>query len=139
PGRDGRHVRRTPLMKLAEALLLRADRTRAFEQLKARAQASARYQEGEEPPEEANALLERASEALGELERLIRQINMTNTSATLADGRSLTAALAERDVFRLRHALLTAVADAGTGQMGGPQGRMGPMPVRQMRSELRYL
>ena len=44
-------------MKLAEALLLRADRVRTLEQLKARAQASARYQEGEEPPEDAEALL----------------------------------------------------------------------------------
>ena len=36
-------------MKLAEALLLRADRNRTLEQLKQRIQVSARYQEGEEP------------------------------------------------------------------------------------------
>jgi hypothetical protein len=40
-------------MKLAEALLLRADRNRTLEQLKQRIQVSARYQEGEEPPEDA--------------------------------------------------------------------------------------
>ncbi len=33
-------------MKLAEALLLRADRNRSLEQLKQRIQVSARYQEG---------------------------------------------------------------------------------------------
>ena len=40
-------------MKLAEALLLRADRNRSLEQLKQRIQVSARYQEGEKPPEDA--------------------------------------------------------------------------------------
>ena len=39
-------------MKLAEALLLRADRNRTLEQLKQRIQVSARYQEGEKPPRE---------------------------------------------------------------------------------------
>ena len=43
-------------MKLAEALLLRADRNRSLEQLKQRIQVSARYQEGENPPEEARDL-----------------------------------------------------------------------------------
>ena len=44
-------------MKLAEALLLRADRNRTLEQLKQRIQVSARYQEGEKPPEDARDLV----------------------------------------------------------------------------------
>ena len=119
-------------LKLAEALLLRADRRRTFEQLRNRAQAAARYQEGEEPPEDANALLVDAEQALDELETLIRRINNTNSVTTLADGRTLTAALAERDVLSLRYALLGGLADAGAGNA---QGRVG----RQMRSELRVL
>jgi hypothetical protein len=43
-------------MKLAEGLALRADAMRRVEQLRARIAASARYQEGEEPPEDASAL-----------------------------------------------------------------------------------
>ncbi len=39
-------------MKLAEALLLRADRNRTLEQLKERIQVSARYREDEKRPEE---------------------------------------------------------------------------------------
>ena len=42
-------------MKLAEALALRADATRRIEQLRARIVASARFQEGEEPAEDADA------------------------------------------------------------------------------------
>jgi hypothetical protein len=125
-------------MKLAEALLLRADRKRTFEQLKTRAQSMARYQEGEEPAEDAAALLQLAQEVLDELERLIRQINKTNSSATLVDGTTVTAALARRDVLRLQHSLLTGVADAGSGQ-AAPQGRGGMVAVRQMRSELKFV
>lgn len=40
-------------MKLAEALALRSDAQKRLAQLQARAVASARYQEGEEPPERA--------------------------------------------------------------------------------------
>src|SRR5438045_4126330 len=102
-------------MKLAEALILRSDRKRLHDQLRARAVAMARYQEGETPPEDAGELLAKALSVLGELEDLIRRINRTNSSATIADGVTLTDALAERDVLRLRYALLTAVADSASG------------------------
>lgn len=119
-------------MKLAEALLLRADRQRTFEQLRQRANGAARYQEGEDPPEDANELLVQADAVLDELEVLIRQINATNSATVLDDGRNLTAALAERDVLGLRFSLLASLADAGAGTMDG-------RPIRQMRSELRTL
>jgi hypothetical protein len=112
---------------------MRADRKRTFEQLKARAQAMARYQEGEEPAEDASAVIAQAGTALAELERLMRQINKTNLWAQLPSGQTLTSALAERDVLRMRHSLLTAVADAGAGH--GP----GRPAVRQLRSELRFI
>jgi hypothetical protein len=117
-------------MKLAEALILRSDRKRLHDQLRARAVAMSRYQEGETPPEDAGELLAKALGVLEELEDLIRRINRTNSSATTADGVTLTDALAERDVLRLRYALLTAVADAASGSQH---------PARQMRSELTYV
>jgi hypothetical protein len=120
-------------MKLAEALLLRADRNRTLEQLKHRIQASARYQEGEKPPEDARELVLAASAVLDELEGLIRNINRTNSGTVMADGRTLTDALAERDVLRLRFSLLTSSAEAASG---GAQ-RIGML--RATRSELKYL
>jgi hypothetical protein len=117
-------------MKLAEALILRSDRKRLHDQLRARAVAMSRYQEGETPPEDAGELLTKALGVLEELEDLIRRINRTNSSATTADGVTLTDALAERDVLRLRYALLTSVADAASGSQH---------PARQMRSELTYV
>jgi hypothetical protein len=119
-------------MKLAEALILRSDRKKMFDSLRARAASVARYQEGEQPPEDAEALLAQADEVLTELEDLIRRINRTNSSATIADGRTITEALAERDILKLRHSILSGVADAasGTTQM---------QFQRQMRSELRFV
>ena len=120
-------------MKLAEALLLRADRNRNLEQLKQRIQVSARYQEGEQPPEDAPDLVLSASTVLDELEVLIRDINRTNSSTVMPDGRTVTDALAERDVLRLRYSMLKLSADAASGasQQAGY--------IRATRSELRYL
>jgi hypothetical protein len=120
-------------MKLAEALLLRADRNRTLEQLKQRIQVSARYQEGENPPEDARALVSAAATVLDELEGLIRNVNRTNSGTVMADGRTLTDALAERDVLRLRYSMLKVSADAASGG----QQQIGYM--RATRSELKLM
>ena len=117
-------------MKVAEALALRADAARRVEQLRARIAASARYQEGEAPAEDAAALLAEAAVTLGELESLIRRINRTN-AATLLDGGTLTDALARRDVLRLRHGLVNSAANAAAGDGHGG--------FRQLRSELKMI
>lgn len=101
-------------MKLAEALAQRAAAVRRVEQLRARVVGSARYQEGEEPAENAAEVLAQAGEVLDELERLIRQINRTNSTAVIEGGGTLTDALARRDVLRLRHSVTTAAADAAS-------------------------
>ena len=118
-------------MKLAEALALRADAARRAEQLKARIVANARYQEGEEPSEDASALLTEAGAVLDQLEDLIRRINRTNAAAVIGPDGTLSDALARRDVLRLRHAVVTAAADAAAGKNTGYQ--------RQLRSELKML
>ena len=120
-------------MKLAEALLLRADRNRTLEQLKQRIQVSARYQEGEDPPEDARELVTMTSTVLDELEGLIRNINRTNSGTVMADGRTVTDALAERDVLRLRYSVLKVSADAASGA----QQQIGYM--RATRSELKLM
>jgi hypothetical protein len=117
-------------MKLAEALALRADAARRAEQLRARITASARFQEGEAPAEDAGALLAEAGQVLGELESLIRRINRTN-AATSVGGGTLTDALARRDVLRLRHGVVTSAANAAAGE--------GQRGFRQLRSELKMI
>ncbi|AIG77616.1 Hypothetical protein AJAP_23835 [Amycolatopsis japonica] len=118
-------------IKLAEALALRADATKKVEALRSRIVDNARHQEGEEPSEDASALLVEAETALDELESLIQRINRTNAATRLGEG-TITDAIARRDVLRLRHGVLTAAADAAAGRNQGGYGR-------QLRSELRYL
>jgi hypothetical protein len=117
-------------MKVAEALAMRADATRRIEQLRTRIVANARYQEGEEPSEDARALLTEAGEVLDEIEGLIRRINRTNAAARIGEDGTVTDALARRDVLRTRHSVLTAAADAAAGRSQFGAGR-------QLRSELK--
>ncbi len=119
-------------MKLAEALALRADATRRVEQLRARIVANARFQEGEEPAEDARALLTEAGAVLDELEDLIRRINRTNAATRIGPEGTITDALARRDVLRARHSVVAAAADAAAGRS---QAGM----ARQLRSELKML
>jgi hypothetical protein len=120
-------------VKLAEALAERAAATRRVEQLRGRIVASARFQEGETPAEDAQRLLAEVNAVLDELEELIRRINRTNSAVSMGHDGTLTDALARRDVLRLRHAVVTAAADAAAGkdQRG--------LVVRQLRSELTML
>jgi len=117
-------------MKLAEALTARADLQRRIEQLRVRITANARYQEGEEPAEDAAALLVEADADLARLRDLIRRINATNSRLDLGADGTMTDALATRDVLRLQHSLLVDAAAAASGAS---------TVFRQMRSELRQL
>jgi hypothetical protein len=93
-------------MKIAEALLIRADIQKKIASLRDRIGRSAMVQEGETPHEEAAKLLEEAFAVLQELESLVAKINEANLAARLPDGRTLTAAIAHRDTLAARHALL---------------------------------
>jgi hypothetical protein len=119
-------------VKLAEALALRADATRRIEQLRTRIVANARFQEGEEPAEDAQELLTEAGALLNELEGLIRRINRTNAATSIGPAGTITDALARRDVLRVRHSVVTAAADAAAGTSRAGLGR-------QLRSELKML
>ena len=96
-------------MKLAEALILRADIQKRIEQLKSRLAYNAKVQEGEMPSEEPNALLAELDALSGELERLIVRINLTNCTAK-TDGKSLTELIAKRDILTLKAGTLRAFA-----------------------------
>ena len=99
-------------MKLAEALILRADCQKRFEQLKARIVRSAKVQEGDAPPESPQELLDELERVAGELADLIKRINRTNSSAQFDAGRKLSDALAERDVLALRRAAYSSLVEA---------------------------
>lgn len=88
-------------MKLAEALIERADLQTRLSQLDARLHNNAKVQEGETPAEDPNDLLRELDQISARLEQLITAINLTNASVT-DGGETLTALLARRDVLKSR-------------------------------------
>ncbi len=115
-------------MKLAEALVLRADLQKRLNQLRARLTQSAVVQEGEQPPENPQELLAELDQMLTQLQNLIVRINRTNLQATLSDGTTLTDALAQRDTLALHHSIISGLADAASNRV-----------ERYGRSEIRKL
>lgn len=101
-------------MKLAEALMERADLQRRLEQLKQRLNQNAQYQEGEEPAESPVALLAEYRQVANELEQLIVKINLANNRIQLESGQLMVEALAKRDRLKAEHNTLINLADAAT-------------------------
>lgn len=101
-------------MKLAEALVLRADTQRRIAQLQERISLSVIVQEGDQPPENPQELLNELDRLLSQLSELIARINRTNSQTSLADYASLTDALAERDALRLRFSVLKNIANSAS-------------------------
>lgn len=99
-------------MKLAEALVLRADYQKRLEQLKFRLIRSAKVQEGDEPAENPARLLAELEEVANQLAEMIRRINRTNSVSTLRDGVTLSDALATRDVLLKRRGVYAELANA---------------------------
>ena len=99
-------------MKLAEALIQRADHRKRLDQLRERLVRVARVQEGDAPAEDPAVLLAEVERAAAELTRLIQRINRTNSTTPLDDGRTIADAIAARDTLQLRHSIIAALVQA---------------------------
>ena len=101
-------------MKLAEALILRADAKKSFEQLRQRLINNAKVQEGDKPAENPEELLKEIERTANEYEKLIKRINKTNSETEFNKGKTLTDALAERDVLILKRGVYSGLVNAAT-------------------------
>ena len=115
-------------MKLAEALILRADYQKRIEQIRHRLSQNVTIQEGSDPLEDPNALIAEMERVGDDLADLIRRINRTNATAEVSDGTIVTDALAARDIAGKKQAIYRETADAASQK-----------PSRWMRSELRVV
>jgi len=115
-------------MKLAEALVLRADVQKRIAQMRGRLQQSALIQEGERPPEDPKELLAELDQLLNQLSELIARINKTNLQTRLPEGITLTDALAQRDVLSMHHGIIGALADTASTRVE----RYGRSEIRKM-------
>ena len=85
-------------MKLAEALNLRSTLLKQIAELKRRLEDCVKIQEGEEPLDSAEELLNELNSKIAQLYRLVYQINLTNLQVK-DEGKSITELLAERDAL----------------------------------------
>ena len=103
-------------MKIAEALLIRADLQKKLASLKQRIAENTKVQDGDRPSEDPTALLIEGSRVIAELQSLITRTHRTNALVQLANGKSMLDALVERDMLALRHQLLIdAINQSKTG------------------------
>lgn len=115
-------------MKLAEALIQRADLQRRQNELANRLIQNAQYQEGEQPAESPADLLTAYQHCANELHTLIVAINHCNNQITLENGESMVSALALRDRLKAEYSMLIKLAEAAT-----------PNQARYSRSEIKML
>lgn len=101
-------------MKLAEALILRADAQKRLEQLKQRLYRNAKVQEGDEPGENPAELLAEFERVTEEFKALVRRINRTNAATVFEADITLSDALAERDNLKLKHQVYRDMAVSAT-------------------------
>lgn len=86
-------------MKLAEALIIRADIQKRIEQLKKRLGNVVKIQEGDTPAEDPFLLIKEISDLYLNLENIIKQINKTNSLIKLDNEKTIAEVLAERDII----------------------------------------
>ncbi|MBK8137620.1 MAG: DIP1984 family protein [Chloroflexi bacterium] len=101
-------------MKLAEALVQRADIKKRLTEIQTRLAQNARVQDGETPHENPETILRELAEALSAYRTLIQRINRTNAATQLSDGRTITDAIAERDVLLIEQRTLDALIKAAS-------------------------
>jgi hypothetical protein len=121
-------------MKLAEALILRADHQKRLAQLRTRLLANARVQEGENPAEDPQSLLAEYTQVAGELRTLVQQVNITNSSTLLQPGQTIADAIARRDELQLLHAINRDLAQAAMARQDRltKSGFSAPVPRRRL-------
>lgn len=114
-------------MKLAEALINRADTQKRIQQIRERLNRSARVQEGDTPPENPQELLEDLRRTVDTFTDLVKRINRTNSQTAFQNG-TLTDALADRDALALRRNALVDLINAASNAQ-----------FRYGRSEIKYV
>lgn len=105
-------------MKLAEALRIRKDYLSRLKQLEGRINDNCSVQEGDEPAENPNELIEEYLKLSTDLCSLVSNINLSNTEIRFVfgnhkDPKSMTQALAERDQLRRNVEVVRSVAKEG--------------------------
>ncbi len=115
-------------MKLAEALILRADLQKRLEQIRSRLYNNVLVQEGESPSEDPNVLLKEYMTLQEELTTIIQAINKTNNNTAFDDQMMLSEALVKRDSILSKRSILIGAAEKASEKQD-----------RYSRTEIKYV
>jgi hypothetical protein len=115
-------------MKLAEALILRADKQKRLEQLKERILQNVKIQDGTQPAEKPGKLLAELEALTEELVDLVQKINRTNSTTSFDKTRTIADILAERDYFAQRQSVYREIVKAASVNRD-----------RMMRTEIKFV
>lgn len=115
-------------MKLAEALILRADLQKRMEQIRNRLRNNILIQEGEEPSEDPEILFQEFINTQKELTEIIKKINKTNNTTKFNEEWMLSDALVERDALIQRRSIYSSAVDQASERTD-----------RYSRTEIKYV
>lgn len=116
------------MMKLAEALLLRSDLKTKLASLQQRINNNVLIQEGDQPSEDPQHLINEAIQINQELHQLIEKIHATNAQAKTISGHTMLSALTARDLLKEQHRILQQAMDNARRE-----------PGRYSSSEIRWI
>lgn len=115
-------------MKLAEALMLRADYQNKVYELRERIQGNVKVQEGEEVAEDPIELLDILRTTLQNLEDLVIRINRTNAKVMADDQHTLGDLIIKRDALKKQRNLYVSILQEASMRQN-----------RMMRTEVKYI
>lgn len=115
-------------MKLAEALIQRADTQKRIKHLQQRLVGSARIQEGDDPAEPPHDLMAEVDSAIECLAVLIGRINRTNAATAFSGHESVADAVVRRDLLMKQREVYAALTEAASDR-----------ETRFSKSEIRHL
>ena len=115
-------------MKLAEALILRADLQKRMEQIRNRLRNNILIQEGEDPSEDPEILFQEFINTQKELTEIIKKINKTNNTTKFNEKWMLSDALVERDALIQRRSIYSSAVDQASERTD-----------RYSRTEIKYV
>lgn len=115
-------------MKLAEALMLRADYQNKIFELKQRILNNVKIQEGEEVSEDPSELLASLKDTLHSLETLVTRINKTNAQVMVDEAHTLGDLIIKRDTIKKQINLYTDILHDASFKQN-----------RMMRTEIKFV
>jgi len=126
-------------MKLAEALLQRADLQRKIDQLTARILPNLIVHNQARPQEDPTKLLAQLRDTVKKFEAIVVKINKTNMLTRLPDGRSLMEGLAQRDGLKVLQEKMRQVRQSSTLHNSGYNNQSTTLKFTAIQSEIDQL